>query len=83
MHDNRADSISTSFGEPEIFDDVTLGGTVTDPFDGEQVSTLQAMHELFVVAGLQGQSLFSAAGDSGAFDTVRDFGQGEGFTDSR
>lgn len=80
VHDNRADSISTSFGEPEIFDDVTLGGTVTDPFDGEQVSTLQAMHELFVVAALQGQSLFSAAGDSGAFDTVRDFGQGLGFT---
>ncbi len=80
VHDNRADSISTSFGEPEIFDDVTLGGTVTDPFDGEQVSVLQAMHELFVVAALQGQSLFSAAGDSGAFDTVRFFGQGEGFT---
>jgi kumamolisin len=80
VHDNRADSISTSFGEPEIFDDVTLGGTVTDPFDGEQVSTLQAMHELFVVAALQGQSLFSAAGDSGAFDTVESFGQGEGFT---
>jgi kumamolisin len=80
VHDNRADSISTSFGEPEIFDDVTLGGTVTDPFDGEQVSSLQAMHELFVVAALQGQSLFSAAGDSGAFDTVRFFGQGEGFT---
>jgi kumamolisin len=80
VHDNRADSISTSFGEPEIFDDVTLGGTVTDPFDGEQVSTLRAMHELFVVAALQGQSLFTAAGDSGAFDTVRFFGQDEGFT---
>jgi kumamolisin len=80
VHDNRADSISTSFGLPEIFDDVALGGTVTDPFDGEQVSSLQAMHELFVVAALQGQSLFSAAGDSGAFDTVRDFGQGMGFT---
>src|SRR6202789_21733 len=81
VHDNRADSISTSFGEPEILDDATLGGTVTDPFDGEQVSTLQAMHELFVVAALQGQSLFSAAGDSGAFDTVRDFGFEQGFTD--
>jgi len=81
VHDNRADSLSTSFGEPEIFDDVTLGGTVTDPFDREQVSTLQAMHELFVVAALQGQSLFSAAGDSGAFDTVRDFGFEQGFTD--
>lgn len=81
VHDNRADSISTSFGEPEIFDDENLGGTVTDPFDGEQVSTLRAMHELFVVAGLQGQSLYAAAGDSGAFDTVRDFGMGEGFSD--
>src|ERR1700733_2503061 len=39
---HRPDSISASFGEPEIFDDVTLGGTVTDPFDGEQVSALQA-----------------------------------------
>jgi kumamolisin len=80
VHDNRSDSVSTSFGEPEIFDDETLGGTVTDPFDAEQVSTLQAMHELFVAAALQGQSLFTAAGDSGAFDTVRFFGQGEGFT---
>jgi kumamolisin len=80
VHDNHADSISTSFGEPEIFDDTTLGGTVTDPFDREQVSSLQAMHELFVVAALQGQSLFAAAGDSGAFDTVRDFGFEEGFT---
>jgi len=81
VHDNRADSISTSFGQPEILDDATLGVTVTDPFDREQVSTLQAMHELFVVAALQGQSLFSAAGDSGAFDTVRDFGFEQGVTD--
>jgi kumamolisin len=81
VHDNRADSLSTSFGEPEVLDDATLGGTVTDPFDREQVSSLQAMHELFVVAALQGQSLFTAAGDSGAFDTVRFFGFEQGFTD--
>jgi kumamolisin len=80
VHDNRADSLSTSFGEPEVLDDATLGGTVTDPFDREQVSSLQAMHELFVVAALQGQSLFTAAGDSGAFDTVRFFGFEQGFT---
>jgi kumamolisin len=79
--DNKADAISTSFGEPEIFDTVDLGGTVTDPLNGEQVSFLQAVHEQLVIAALQGQSLSAAAGDSGAFDTVRDFGFDEGFTD--
>jgi kumamolisin len=41
---------------------------VTDPGTGDTVSTLQAMHELFVQAGIQGQSLFAAAGDDGAYD---------------
>jgi kumamolisin len=81
VSDNKADAISTSFGEPEIFDDVTLGGTVTDPLNGEQVSFLQAVHQQLVIAALQGQSLSAAAGDSGAFDVVRDFGFDEGFTD--
>ena len=35
---------------------------------------LQAFHEVFVLAALEGQSLFAAAGDSGAFNTVRRFG---------
>jgi kumamolisin len=72
VEQNKADSISTSFGLPEIFDTEQLGGTVTDPFDGEMVTSLQAMHEDFVLGALQGQSLFAAAGDSGAFDTNRD-----------
>jgi kumamolisin len=81
VSDNKADAISTSFGEPEIFDTVTLGGTVTNPLNGEQASFLQALHQQLVIAGLQGQSLSAAAGDSGAFDTVRAFGFDLGFTD--
>jgi kumamolisin len=81
VDDNIVDTMSTSFGEPEAFDDLALGGPVTDPFNGEMVSSLQAMHQEFVIAALLGQSLSAAAGDSGAFDTVRDFGVGEGFTD--
>jgi kumamolisin len=81
VDDNIVDTMSTSFGSPEAFDDLALGGPVTDPFNGEMVSSLQAMHQEFVIAALLGQSLSAAAGDSGAFDTVRDFGVGEGFTD--
>ena len=74
--DNIADSISDSFGSWELLN--TAGnpfntGTATDPFDGETVNTLQAVHEVFVLAALEGQSLFAAAGDDGAFDTVHDF----------
>jgi subtilase family serine protease len=65
---NNADSISVSWGRWEGFD-----GIVTDPFSGQVGSEAQAMHELFVVAALQGQSMFAAAGDSGAFDLSRGF----------
>ncbi|HWW19868.1 MAG TPA: S53 family peptidase, partial [Steroidobacteraceae bacterium] len=82
VSDNQADSVSTSFGSPEFLRDPNVTGiTVTDPLNGEQVSVLQAMHEQFVIAALQGQALSAAAGDSGAFDTVRQFGVGEQFTD--
>jgi kumamolisin len=81
VDDNIVDTMSTSFGSPEAFNDLALGGPVTDPFNGEMVSSLQAMHQEFVIAALLGQSVSAAAGDSGAFDTVRDFGVGQGFTD--
>jgi kumamolisin len=68
IDDNKADSMSTSFGLWEFFDDLD-NSPVTDPFSGETVSSLQAMHELFVQAALQGESAFAAAGDSGAFDS--------------
>jgi kumamolisin len=81
VDDNIVDTMSTSFGEAEAFNDLALGGPVTDPFNGEMVSSLQAMHQEFVIAALLGQSLSAAAGDCGAFDTVGQFGVGEGFTD--
>ena len=69
---NNADSISVSWGAWEGFDDT--GDTVIDPSSGQPVFFAQAAHELFVVAALQGQSMFAAAGDSGAFDVSREYG---------
>jgi kumamolisin len=64
---NTADSLSTSWGEWEWFENLE-NAPVTDPSTGKTVSFLQAAHELFVQAGNLGQSLFAAAGDSGAYD---------------
>ena len=64
---NAADTISTSWGEWELL--YSAFDTVTDPFSGQLATFRQAAHELFVEAALQGQSLFAAAGDSGAFDS--------------
>jgi kumamolisin len=38
------------------------------------VSTLQAVHELLIRAAIQGQSVFAAAGDGGAYDANDTFG---------
>jgi kumamolisin len=68
VHDNKADSFSTSWGEWEFFDSTAGGDQVTDEFSHETVSSLQALHEVLVLAALQGQTAFAAAGDCGAFD---------------
>ena len=68
VHDNKADSFSTSWGEWEFFDSTAAGNQVTDVFSHETVSSLQALHEVLVVAALQGQTTFAAAGDCGAYD---------------
>ena len=68
VHENKADSFSTSWGEWEFFDSTAGGNQVTDVFSRETVSSLQALHEVLVVAALQGQTAFAAAGDCGAFD---------------
>ena len=68
VHDNKADSFSTSWGEWEFFDSSAGGNQVTDVFSRETVSSLQAVHEVLVVAALQGQTAFAAAGDCGAYD---------------
>jgi len=67
IQSNKADSISTSWGNWEWFNDEFP--SVTDPFSGQFVSLARAAHELFVEAALQGQSLFAASGDFGAYDS--------------
>jgi kumamolisin len=68
VHDNKADSFSTSWGEWEFFDSTAGGDQVKDEFSRETVSSLQALHEVLVLAALQGQTAFAAAGDCGAYD---------------
>jgi kumamolisin len=70
---NKADSLSISWGSWEWFDNFQ-NGPVTDPLTGRTVSTLQAVHELLVRAGLQGQTVSAAAGDGGAYDVNDDLG---------
>ncbi len=67
---NQADSISTSWGEWELLYE---SDSVTNAFSGQFATFAQAVHELLVEAALQGQSLFAAAGDFGAFDSFEFF----------
>ena len=70
---NNADTISCSWGEWEFFDLAAQGNIVTDPVTGRTTSTLRAVNDLFVQAALQGQSMYVAAGDSGAYDDTEFF----------
>jgi kumamolisin len=64
---NRAETLSVSWGDWEWL--YNLENTpVTDPLRGRTVAFTQASHELFVRAAIQGQTLFAAAGDGGAYD---------------
>jgi kumamolisin len=78
VSDNIADSISTSWGLPEIFNFAALNVTGASNTDTTDVGDLRAFHKIFLEAAVQGQSLFAASGDSGAYDTVRDLGAGTG-----
>ncbi|OZB58333.1 MAG: peptidase S53 [Lysobacterales bacterium 14-68-21] len=76
--DNRADAISTSWGAPEIYNFAALNVDGARVNDTRDVGTLRAFHSLLMEAAAQGQSVFAAAGDSGAYDTVRGLGYGTG-----
>jgi kumamolisin len=76
VSDNIADSISTSWGLPEIFNFAALNVAGASDTDTTDVGDLRAFHSIFLEAAIQGQSLFAASGDSGAYDTVRDLGAG-------
>jgi len=60
---NAADAISCSWGEWEEF--LVQGTPIADP---DSAGDLRAMHNLFIQAALQGQSLSAAAGDAGSYD---------------
>ena len=64
--ENQADTISTSWGLPEEFYFAALNGGQDFTF------IMQAYHEALMEAAAQGQSVFAAAGDSGAYDVNRD-----------
>jgi kumamolisin len=66
VSDNQADSISVSWGLPEIFYNAALNGGV------DYTGQLQAFHQAFMEAAAQGQSMFAASGDAGAYDVNRD-----------
>jgi kumamolisin len=62
---NIADTVSTSWGQWEYQDDTT---TAVDPVTHRNVNALKAFNDLFTQAALQGQSMYAAAGDAGAYD---------------
>jgi subtilase family serine protease len=78
ISDNKAESISTSWGSPEIFNFAALNVDGAKNTDTTDVGDLVAFHQLFMEAAAQGQSVFAATGDSGAYDTVRGLGTGTG-----
>lgn len=70
IDDNVADTVSTSWGEWELFDSLNAfgNGPISNPVTGTMTSILTATDDLLLQAALQGQSFFSAAGDNGAYD---------------
>jgi kumamolisin len=72
---NRADTVSVSWGEWEGFDGTDgeiyfQNGPVTNPTNGQQSTIYQALSDLFTQAAIQGQSMFAASGDNGAYDEL-------------
>jgi kumamolisin len=65
---NIADTVSTSWGESETSLDAGISS------DQESPAYYQATDEAFLELAAQGQSMFDAAGDSGAYDASGDIG---------
>ena len=70
---NKVDTLSISWGEWEWFDNLS-NSPVIDSFTGRTVSATQAVHELLLRAAIQGQTVFTAAGDGGAYEVNHDLG---------
>ncbi|WP_168209728.1 S53 family peptidase [Chromobacterium paludis] len=59
IESNAADTLSVSWGEWEWFDQQAQAA---NPVNGQSTNVLQAYHDLFLQAALQGQTMFAAAG---------------------
>jgi len=70
VEDNLAQSLSISWGEWEWFTNFQ-NSHVTDPITGQPEGILQGVHEFLLRGALQGQSVFAASGDNGAYDVNR------------
>jgi kumamolisin len=70
---NSAQSLSVSWGFWEWYQNLE-NSPVADPITHRTVGVAQALHELFVRAAIQGQTLFAASGDGGAYDINGDLG---------
>ncbi|WP_083340479.1 S53 family peptidase [Chromobacterium vaccinii] len=68
IESNAADTLSVSWGEWEWFDQQAQA---VNPVGGKSANVLQTYHDLFLQAALQGQTMFAASGDSGAYDVNR------------
>lgn len=70
IDENQVDTLSTSWGEWELFDSNNAfgNGPVSNPVTHRMTSILDAFNDIMLQAALQGQSLFAAAGDNGAYD---------------
>ncbi|MGA2552911.1 MAG: S53 family serine peptidase, partial [Burkholderiaceae bacterium] len=66
---NRADTISSSWISWDYEDqlDTPSGGAATNPNTGKPSTVFLTLNDLFAQAALQGQSLYIATGDWGAF----------------
>lgn len=70
---NSAETLSTSWGLWEWFQNAE-NSPVIDPTTGQPSGFAEATHELLVRAAIQGQTVFAASGDGGAYDVNNDFG---------
>lgn len=66
VSDDVADTLSISWGEAEELYFAAANGGL------DETGIMQETHQALMEAAAQGQSVFTAAGDSGAFDVYRD-----------
>jgi subtilase family serine protease len=64
---NQTESLSLSWGAWEWYYN-SVNSPVTDPNNGHTVALKTAIHQFLLRAAIQGQSVFAASGDSGAYD---------------